>query len=261
MSNNVCSDSFSLRRLGMFAQYYKPLIGRQLIIYCLISVVFFVLSLMPFPSYAQAGIFTLVWTALGFMYQLAPIVLAKSGDSRVIERLIPATACEKFCFYFIYFFIVVPVVVYTLPEISLYLYGIIPSIHTQDMDYLVYVHNSNPAMIVIMNSFSTAAGAATCLLVVLKARRNRVIMGIVSVFVVMVSVGIFGAIWGAAQMFRLGYEQAKNGIHLSEQEQIDSILSILNANPAVTGTMTAIFAIYVFVVLWLTYSALRNSKR
>ncbi|MDE6549149.1 MAG: hypothetical protein K2L22_09125, partial [Muribaculaceae bacterium] len=64
------------------------------------------------------GIYSPCRTILLFIFIWAPIVFTKGGDTRIVDRLIPASALEKFLFYMSYLFIVVGLACYLCPWIA-----------------------------------------------------------------------------------------------------------------------------------------------
>ena len=251
------SDNFSWRRVWNVALFYGPAISKQLLIYAAATVVFFCLTLMPFNASAQVALFSMIWAAIGFMVEFAPIVLAKSGDSRIIERLLPATAAEKLTFFSIYFLLVVPFVCYLLPHMSLYVYNSIPAIQTDAMLALIDIKHSNPPQIMVMNLLSTAAAIITCLYMVLFSKSNRIIKGILSVFAVNIGLGVLGAIYGMGAMFRLGYEQGVSG----EQPDVKEIINSMSQSTGYLVVVTVIIALFAAYMFWITYKKLKGSWR
>lgn len=260
VNNIAASDAFSWKRVLMVGRFYGPALKKQLLIYAAATLIFFILSLMPFPAPVQIGVFSMIWTALGFMTELSPIVLAKSGDSRVIERLLPASAAEKYVFYLIYFLVIIPIVVYTLPKLALYLYALIPAIQHKEMLLVIDIQQKNPLLNVIMNSFSTLAGTVTCLLVVLSVKHNRTLMGILSVFAVMIGAGIIGAIYGMTQVFYAGYIDGLEGRRGVGPRTAEEILGMIDQTPGFTIAVTCLFAAYCFYILWRVYKTVKSKN-
>lgn len=254
------SDNFSWKRVAAVASFYRNCTDRQLLIYGLVSLLFFVLTLLPFTGNAQAGLFTMIWTILPLLLQMSPVVLSKHGDSRVIERLMPAKASEKFAFFLIYFLIVIPVFVYLLPELALVIYIHVPAIQTEEMLPLARLHQQNYPLFIVMNAFSSAAGTLTCLYVVLHARHNRTLKGILSVFAVMIAIGILGAFYGAAAVFKAGYIAGSSGEVVQGAEFAAKILDMMEEETWYVWFITFLIAGYCCVMLRYIYLQLRRPK-
>ena len=253
------SDNFSWRRVNLLATFYKPWITRQILVYFGITVVFFVLLLLPVNAYAQAAIFSMCWTAIGIMVEVAPIVVAKSGDSRLVERLIPASAAEKFTLFVFYFFIVIPVTCYFLPDLAIILYQHIPSIQTEQMNYIVEIRMQNPPMNILMNCVNTAAVIITCLYVVLSVKHNRMLKGIVSVFVCNIALGIIGAFYGMVTMFKAGYDAGVQGHDLDTQVAVQQVMDVMQDNPWGAATIVVLVGIYSVYMLCATYRKIKST--
>lgn len=261
MENIINSaDNNSGARISRLAWFYRPIFGRQLLIYFCSSLLFAILTLLPFPQYIQLGLFSMSWTAMGIMVQLAPVVLAKSGDSRVIERLLPASAFEKLTLFLGYFFIVIPLAVYLLPELSLFIYKAIPAVHTEKMDLMVDLRQSNPPVIILMNVVNVLAVIITCLYVVLRAKRNRVLWGILSVFICNIILGALGAIYGLATLFRSGFYSRVENAAVDPNEMAKEVLVILSDNIPITVLLILLAAAYLVVMITLTYRQLKRSN-
>lgn len=258
-SISLHSDSFSWRRVMQVASFYSVVTTRQLIIYALASLVFAFLILIPAHEYIQVGLFTMIWTSIGLMMQLAPVVLAKSGDSRIIERLIPASAAEKLTFFLIYFWLVIPFVCYFLPEISLILYKAIPFLQTSQMLELIDLHHTPNATSLLMNIFNSLGAATTCLYVVMKVKRNRVLWGIVSVFVFNFILGIIGAVNGFITVFNMGIEDGSAGYPMNNAQASQWAMDFISELQPVFVTITCLLAIYLAWMCYKTYRLLNNS--
>lgn len=253
-------DNFSFGRLMGLASFYRPLLLRQLIAYGGASLLFSVLVLLPVGPEIQVGFFTIAWSAMGLMVQLSPVVLAKFGDSRIIERLIPASPIEKFVFFIIYFLIIVPVTVYFLPELALIIYQQIPAVQTSQMMWMISLRYSNPPVLIIINLMSTAASVMTCLYVIMRVRHNRVLWGIISVFLFNIALGIIGAVQGAVNAFSVGFDAARMGEQPDPQQYVKKTLEIMVDAPGFTFVLLAILSIYLISIWCMFYRLLRNSK-
>jgi len=262
-TDHQTTDNFSWRRVGEVAHYYSPVINRQLTAYGAASLIFAILLLMPFNGLAQTGIFSVIYTAIPLIFMLAPIALAKSGDTRVVNRMLPAKASEKYLFLLIYFLVIIPITVYALPELALWLYTKIPAIQTEEMMGLIKLRllNYDYPITMFMNVLSSVAAALTCLFVIEFAHHSRIIKAVVTVFGVQFAVGIMGAIYGVALVFQRGFEDGVNGTHLSEEQQANFVKDIMSdfmqATPYLITVIT-ILVIYTGLMLWLNYRTLRK---
>lgn len=248
---------FSWRRVGSLAAFFRPMIEKQTLLYLIVSVVVAILTLLPVHEVAQIALFTISWTVIPYMVQFAPCIMAKSGDARIVERLIPASAAEKFIFRLIYFLLVVPVVSYLLPDCALLLYREIPSIQNEGFTNLVDLALHNSLFLRVLNLFTMCASVLTCLYTVSRVRTNRVLKGVVSVFAVNISVGLLGALWGTGMAFRLGFCDGQAGIQ-PNTEQFNLRLRESFTDSAYMYVVLGVVVLYVIYMLVLNYRILRR---
>lgn len=264
MIANDLNKKFSWLRVSELTAYYKPLLSGQVLIYAGISLFLAVLILLPVGDIAQIFFLAITWTIIPYMFQFAPLVFAKGGDARLIERMIPATAAEKMTFLLIYLLVVIGAVVYALPEFSLWLYTKIPAIQNEKMLIFVNLRLSNSEGVVIMNSLSVTAAMLTCLYMVLRARSNRIIKGIVSVFAVQFSLAFLGGLYGIRTAFQKGFEDGMAnrlpmGMNLSV-EQIRSISADFSVNNGFVIFVICLLACYSLYMVWLNYRVFRKGN-
>lgn len=248
-------DGFSWHRVAELAAFYRPITNRQILCYFLFSLLATIVTLLPLEEMAQMGLFTLIWTVLPLLYYLSPIAFCKSGDSRIVERLIPASPFEKFTFRMLYFLVVMPIVIYALPEAAIRLYGLIPSIQTEGMNSFYELRMNNGAPIILINILTAVSTMLACLYTIYHVRTNRTLKGVLTVFAVQVGCGIIGAIWGFASMFRMGFEDGVSG-KVRDDIAIEEIqrnpISVLVGSPYCT-IMICIFGVFTALMLWLNY--------
>lgn len=277
------SDGFSIYRVAELASYYRPFCAKQLMVYGIVSLIVAILTLLPMGDIAKVAIFTISWAAIPLLYYLAPIVLAKSGDSRIVERMIPVRASEKFIFYLLYFGVAVPIAVYMLPFISNILYLHLPSIQTKAMTGLVEIQMHNPAVIVVLNSLTALAISLTCLYVILSAKTARIVKAVISAFAVQFGIGLVSAIMGGLMEFKEGLKAGYNAEISSKAVELTSrtphgatyadgvsagmdagfefanaIVTEMIDDHATIITLYSVVGIYLLLMICLTY---RNLKR
>ena len=255
-------DGFSWHRIGELAAFYRPTISRQILAYACASLLSAIITLLPLAEVAQLGLFSIIWTALPLIYDLAPLAFCKSGDSRIVERLIPASPCEKYTFMMLYFLVVMPIVIYTLPEIAMRLYKVIPAIQTEAMNHVLDIRNQTSGAMFATSVLTSLATVLTCLFTIYYARTNRTLKGVLSVFAVQIAVGIMGAIWGMTSAFKAGMQDGLNGTvrdeaYISDLQQ--KTISELMHGSTYISIIISILSIYVIIMLWLNYRVI--SKR
>lgn len=281
----AAGDGFSFSRVAALAAYYRPFCAKQLICYGLLSLAFAILTLLPMPDMVKVAIFTICWGAIPILYSLAPIVLAKSGDSRIVERMIPASAAEKFCFYALYFWVAVPIAVYLLPFLANLLYLHIPSIHTKGMAGLVNLQMHNPAQVLVLNCMTSLAISLTCLYVILSAKSARIVKAVILAFAVQFGFGLFAGILGGFVGFNEGFKDGLNGemerkmteytvrtgsdpsyldgVNAGMEKGFDlagSMVSDMINQRGVMITLYIIIGVYLLIMFWCTYRYLKRAN-
>ena len=171
----TANDRFSWRRVAEFADYFRPLCTRQVVFYSGVSILCAILTLLPFGRYVQVGLFTLIWSIIPLLFNLAPIMLAKTGDTRIVDRMIPVRASEKFVFYVLYFYVAIGLTTYAIPFFANWLYLRIPAIQTDSMVDLINLQFGTPGALRILNILAALCTTTTCLYTVLSARTGRIV--------------------------------------------------------------------------------------
>lgn len=261
--NNICSSyGYTRFRLRSLWAYYFPIIKWQLIIYAIVAVVFAVLELLPLGTFLRFSIFTMVWFVLSFLFMLAPLVFARNGDSRMVESQLPVTAADKLTFYALYLLVLMPALVFVLPEIALWLSSKIPSLQNDLMMSLLHLRWELPPGLVATNILTAVCGVMTCLCVVLKAKSNRTLKAVASVLAVEFTVGVMGGIYGMFSVFRDKYAPAKmetphgirDAINLRMQESVADVGDAWVFQLVIGGIM----AVYLICIVRTIYKTLRR---
>lgn len=261
------NDRFSWKRVAGFAAYHSPVIRGQLALYFSVSILFSLLMLLKIGEVAQVCIFTIMLTVLSYMFLFSPLAFARAGDTRIIERMIPASPSEKFVFYMLYLFVMIPVSVHAFPELSLWLYTKMPDIQHPDVLSLIslrhqYFHDKNMALLSVVNVFTSAATVLTCFYVVMVAKTSRIIKAIISVFIIQIVAGLAGAVHGFISAFNEGVEKGLSGVPPKSlglpQEQVMNIVQDMYGQSAFMIVMVLIMAAFTLVMLFLNYRALNK---
>lgn len=243
--NNIQSgafDRFSWRRVWAFGNIFRSIISRQLLVYGAFSLLAAVSMLIPFGTATQVGIFSLFGTVLSFLYYLSPAALCKRGDTRLVMNMAPALPDEKFVFFMIYFLIILPVVIYLPYRISEYIYLACPTIQTPLMKDLLEIslaHNSN----YVMQMVQCAAITLICLHVVLVCHGNRTLKAVLTVFGILVGVGLIGAIIGFSTAFMEGYEFMENIENTDPTAPFENVSQLMTNLEMQTTVLAIVFLI------------------
>ncbi len=245
----------NLQRFNALWRFNYPLVERQVIIYLIVSVFFAILMLLPVSGPIQFSIYTFGNMALNYLVVLAPIVLAKNGDYRIIERLIPATAGEKFCWRLIYFLIVIPAVTIVFPYWAGYLYLQIPSIQTEAMKSAIEMAENLPFRVMLLNKLTYVAEVLTCLYVVSYTRKSRIVKSVLAVFVVQFVVACFGFAWGIYST--TAALSADSHSPLNPQQLQDEVLARMY-DTSYLFIVIGVVTVYTSIMLILNYRVLKH---
>lgn len=177
----------------------------------------------------------------------------------MVMNMAPALPNEKFVFFMIYFLIILPVVISLPYKISEYIYLACPSIQTplmKDMLEISLAHKSNYVMQMVQGVVITLI----CLHVVLACHGNRTLKAVLTVFAILVGIGLIGAIIGFSTAFMEGYEFMEN-IENTDPEAPFENVSQLMTNLKMQTTVLAIVSLIVGVVTaWLIRRRLAHPK-
>lgn len=260
LTKATASRGISFKRTVSLIKFYRPMIEKQTLAYVIFSAIAGIVILLPLNGYAQVGLYTIFWTILGYMASLSPCILAKSGDSRIIERLIPVPVREKYIFRIVYFLIYIPIICSLLPFCAILLYKNMPTLHTDMFDQIIAqvtgdFENSLSAK--LSNLFTSWACILTCLYVVTRVRTNRIIKGILSVFGIQIVMGTLGALCGFSMAFNEGFLAGIEGTSYNPDETTQQLVNQVFHSSFFYFT-TGLTILYVIVMLILNYRILKK---
>lgn len=259
MDGNYTSamDKFSWKRVWEFGQLYKYSLNRQMIAYGAFSIFAAIMGLMPFGPSAQVGLFGMFASALGIAYYLSPVVLSKWGDTRMVMNMAPALPVEKFAFFMIYFLIVLPIIVFLPSFISQLIYLHIPAIQTKQMLELIHLsfdYNYNT----VSKLVQSAALMLACFYTVLVSKENRTLKGIITVFCILIGLGLVGFIQGFSRALMADFEI--NNLPAVSQDSVGYMVGIMEEIKVSVICMSTVFAIGGIVLLRLIYQRQAHPK-
>ena len=253
---------FSWKRVGMLYAFNRPYLSRELLYYSLAIIVFSGLTLLPAGNVTQFMIFSIVWTIIPYMCSFAPLIFAKGGDSRIVDRMIPARPSEKYMFYLSYILLVVPVVCYTLPLLASWAYLKIPSIQTEIMLELTKIRFNLSLPLIALNVLNTFAMSLTCFYALINSRHNRVLKGVISVFAVQIAMSLIGGIYGFIVALNGGF------VNISDHASASTLAGISTGNffmqemarSPFMAILISIIGIYTCILLRLIYKAVNRKN-
>lgn len=264
------SNSFSWRRAAMMWDYYSPVLKMQLWLWPLIAFGLYALglltSLSPFPMISSFSMSGLSW-----LIGLAPLMLVRS-NALIADTMLPARYDEKFVFFSIYFFFIVPLLVAATVAV---LYGLsvacLGAERLVEYSTILSMRAKTVTLTYGLGYFSEILGVTATLFGVTAFTRNRALAGVGMNVGTGVALGIIGAILGIIMAFTTGFVDAMrdldgrypNGIDDATGQQISSVMTDIYTVPMVQMivTITAVVTFIGSMIFgYLTYRALRERQ-
>ena len=254
------TSNFSGHRVAQLYQYNAPWIKKQTIIYFIFSLVTSLLYLLIPSETIRMGIYSPCRTILMFMFIWAPIVFTKGGDTRIVDRLLPASAFEKLLFYMTYFIIVVGLACYLCPWIA---ETISMGLCHSEMNGIEMLQNKRAVPLVFEWStyLSTIAAMLTCFYFVVAATRNRVVKAYLISICVSIFLSTLNTFYGVKEAIIAGYkEAASQGSPAGETEIAEMVSSALNDHMHFSIFALAFNVVFIILLIWLSYRSLYRSN-
>ncbi|MDE6298785.1 MAG: hypothetical protein K2M10_03970 [Muribaculaceae bacterium] len=212
MATNInSSDSFSLVRVGALFSFYGSTLRRQTLVYICVSFILSWLLLIPGDEELRVTLFGGLFSVLGWMLYLSPLSMTSRGRLSLVDTLLPVKASEKLVFFLIYFWVIIPFTLYLFP--SLFEWWMInhPATFSPSVETLLKLQISPSFLMFMMNVCGAMWVTVTCLYMVIYARRNRALYGIIGAMGVQIVLGFVGGIYGGIMAFKKGFADAAAG--------------------------------------------------
>lgn len=250
------TSSFSWHRVAQLYQYNAPWLSKQTAIYFIFSLTTAIIFLFTRGHAWQVGLYSTCCTVQSFMFIWSPIIFTKGGDSRMVDRLIPASTIEKFVFYMSYLLIVMPISCYLLLFVAEKIY-----LHTGPADGPMY--NALETELLIPTSYkmieylATLAAMLTCFYFVIAAKRNRFVKAYLLSIGVLVIISSFPSFFIVKEAFLAGYNEAIGiGPEVSGTEIAGLVNESVMSNNVFLITGICIILAYILMIFWSSYRAL-----
>lgn len=166
--------NFSWKRVAQLYEYNGPWLKKQTIVYAGISLFTALFFLFAHGRMWQMAIYGTLSLILTFMFIWAPIIFIKGGDSRIIDRLVPASPMEKFVFYMSYLLPVMLIVCFLFPRLAEEFYPILIS-GSNNFATIKEIGDLMPDTYQWTQDLSVIAAMITCFYFVIVAKKNRVV--------------------------------------------------------------------------------------
>ncbi|MDE5875699.1 MAG: hypothetical protein K2G69_05390 [Muribaculaceae bacterium] len=266
-TNLTYSDSFSFARVWALFTFYAPTLRRQMLIYFCVSFLLSLTLLIPGDDEMRVAFFSIVFTVIGWMNYLSPLSMTARGRLSIIDTLLPVKASEKLVFFLLYFWIIIPCTLFLSPFLVEWWLLNNQDILTPTINTMIGMQLHPSIIMWMMNIWGAMWIILTCLYMVLYAKRNRAIYGIVGVVCVEIVLGFLGGIYGGIMAFKKGLADGlagKESIFNCESGQEKEIIRDFTQNILESPYMSIIVVIEVvatITMLWALYRLLRKPNR
>lgn len=258
------SPGFSLRRVIAFAQYYLPRLRTQMWIYGCVSLLSFILCILPAHEEVQKALMVGVWTVIPMLYYCGPLVFSKGSDSRIIERQMPVSAAEQLTFFYAYTLIVIPILVYLLPLAAGKIYLSCPTLQTPDVLELYKMKFNNWGILNLINFLGAIFISIACLYGVMASKQNRMLYGFVGVIVANIIVGVLGGIIGIVTAFQKGLEDGMSGAEYNpdqfEKAFVNDMMQTFSKAEPISICAVITIAVLIIITGVLTYRSIKRKN-
>ena len=261
------SEIFSLRRLGLLCRFYWPAIKRQALWGAVVLVVAYVLSWVTLNNIhdvgqddGMVGLFSLVQVLPAIVYMTSPLVFAYCRR-RAVATTLPASWVEKGVLIVGYVLVVFPAFMAAvwyactglfalfapwadIAKRTLEVFSVLPG-----LDFSALTRGAT-----LGNWLGYAwLGAMTCYFVA-AVRRQRLAIGIASIFGGYVLTMIFGAIGGIYAVLNSGFVQAVKEGNFNPDSPDDFVAMILeevrHLMPLYASLSALLCVVFVVLTFW-----------
>lgn len=262
----VQENRFSWRRVWMLFQLYYPQLKKQIIFFPILSA----LAIFLTAWLVEVNDVTSVWDErmsvawpmlmISIMYYLAPIGFARR-DVRQLCAMLPVTAAEKLVFILIYLFIGVNLLTSGVSYLAAFvIMPICPQMWDMVLESFQLFNTTFGFSVWSVSGFSMAwLFQIIVMYVVLIAKRNRVLKGIIAYFGATIAVGILsglaGMIGAMYMIMKHGQDYAQNLIPEADPDQITAEMTQM-----VQTIMYPVGAVAVVVLIWLIWKMYKKLK-
>ncbi|MDE5813946.1 MAG: hypothetical protein K2H72_06650, partial [Muribaculaceae bacterium] len=250
------NTSFAWKRVAMLYQYNAPWIKKQTTIYFLFSLATCLLYLIIPSESMRMSVYGTCSTVLLFMFVWAPVVFTKGGDTRIIDRMIPASPKEKIVFYMSYLLVVVGLACFFCPWMAVRLYHAFypgKEVAVEAIRSVIKI----PRLYEISQYLSTIAAMMTCFYCVVAVRRDRVMKAYLVSTGVYIMASAMNSFYGIKESILWGY---KAGVSMEkpadEVEIAEMVYSAMSDHSVFFAICIAISLAYIIMLIWLGYRSL-----
>ena len=252
---NIQTSSFSWKRVARLYQYNAPWIRKQTTIYFLFSLATALLYLFIPSETVRMTVYSTCNTVLMFMFVWSPVVFSQGGDTRVIDRLIPASPSEKFAFYMSYLFVIIGLACYLCPWFAEMICRILYPGREGGVE-TIRTTLKIPVFFEWSQYLSTIAAMMTCFYCVVAVKRDRIMKAYLISIGVLILTSSLNMFYGLKESLVLGLKEASGKSQASETEIVEKMYSAMNDHQSFLILCLAVSLMYIFLLMWLSYRSL-----
>ncbi len=251
------NNGFSWERVKMVAAYYYPVIKPQMIWYPIVVALLYGLALLCQTVDWLAPVGVALTGPFSFMFYFAPIILARR-DCRLVTTMLPATAAEKMAVLAVYFFVVVPVLIF---GVEYALVGITELV-IPEYNFIMAAYNAvgkDLSGLFMFSQLDELIPAVTCFWGIIYFKENRTLKSILVAGGSLIALGVLGAVYGIIYVAKEVIDAQAAGVAIKE-EQISDNLAMHMANhmePFLIG-IGVVAVVYAAVMIWLSYRRVKS---
>lgn len=257
-------NKFSWQRVWEFGMIYKSSIKVQLLLYAVITILSYI-AIIPFSDVTSTHfipIYSLLSIVVAYELYVSPVVFGRIDESLLVQ--LPVKTSEKMTFYLLYILVLLPCYVealwYGSNFIGNHLFGIADVMTASNtfVKELYEVEVSSSVFIcgMVNSIMQTAAIVMTTLFVVLKAHGQRVLKGLLTPLVIIISIGVVSGIGG----FIVAITSTVTALSNSEDVGEHVVQSLVNRMPVMTMCIATLMLIYCVIIGICTYRLVRNRQ-
>lgn len=247
---STLSDKFSWRRMISVGLMYKGTIKTYLLMSAAVSLAgILIVELAVQLGGNVIGVYTAMSFVVALALYLSPLIFTRRDDTLI--GLLPVKAVEKWAFYVLFCFIVVPVVIqgtwygveYLAKALDLWESPTEVLLKKYNMTE-VDIYSSDKFAIILVSIIQSAMIMVTVLYAVLGKREHRVMRGVLSFFGVLLMSGFISGIAGVVAAIT-EIEVNPDFIHHPE--------GLVNSMMPMFSAVYSVLAVYTIVMLYLCY--------
>ncbi len=250
------TSSFSINRALAFGRLYQPTLGRMMVIYPAVTLILSIVTFLLGVSKVGVPFIALVSLCVTFMLYLSPLVFVAGGDP-VIETMLPAKGSEKAWFMIVCSLIMFPLLVW-VPQalVEWVIKDFFPAFYERNS--LCEVKSQLGVNAGVISYAQVLVPTATCLYVVARERRRKIVTPVIWTLVSTVGLAILGIVVAFTKFFNIGLNHARSGLDPYEAEEVSEL--VRQQLIPIMNIMAVCCLIYILIMAYLSYRKISNRQ-